>query len=434
MALRPSSRRLQRPSPASSDVVVPAASVGSSVGPRAEEPITVSELVGLITESLKSGFPRVAVAGELSSFTRNRASGHCYLTLSDDSAAINCVMWRSQAERLGFDPRVGDEVVCRGHVGVYDKQGRMQLYLSSMRPLGVGEAQRALEELKRRLATEGLFDDERKRRLPLLPATIGLVTSADGAALADMLSTIHRRLGRCRVVLSPALVQGAEAPASLVEALDMLAEWGGADVAVVGRGGGSAEDLAAFNDESVVRAIAAFPVPIVSAVGHEVDFTLSDLAADVRAATPTAAAEAVAPVAAELEDLIATMSLRLRPAVLRLVDGLRHRLGNTAGRLRDPEALLARARQRVDEVFNALFRALAFRHRRAAEHFAELRSKLDALSPLAVLSRGYSLVSTDDGLLVRSASELSVGDRLVLRFNRGRARVDVSDLDIEGEE
>jgi len=430
-----------------------------------EAPLSVSELVGLVTETLESEYAEILVVGELTSFKR-AASGHCYLTLSDEAASIDAAMFRGQAIRLTFEPSVGDEVVVRGKISVYAKQGRMQLYVMSMRPVGAGAAQRALEELKRRLAAEGLFAPERKRPLPFLPATIGVVTSRSGAALHDILTTLRRRYRHCHVVLSSAAVQGADAPRELVAALGALARFGRCDVVIIGRGGGASEDLAAFNDEALVRAVAAFPVPIVSAVGHEVDYSLCDLAADVRAATPTAAAETVVPVYADLVEETTSLERRLRTAAVRYVDHLRHRVGSVRGRLRDPARLVAGHRQRVDELGMRLERALVGQHRtarvryddlrartqdlgrqyvgdlrdavrtldlrmeravadrarRAGTGLAELASKLDALSPLAVLERGYSLATRPDGRLVRSASDTAVGQTLDLRFHRGSAQ------------
>jgi exodeoxyribonuclease VII large subunit len=438
---------------------------GDSDAEQAEEeaPLTVSELVGLVGETLERDFGGVMVAGELTSFTR-AASGHCYFAISDEGASIDAVMWRSDVRRLAFKPDVGDEVLCIGRVGVYQKSGRMQLYVSSMRPVGEGAAQRAFEELKRKLAAEGLFDEDVKRELPFLPETIGVVTSRSGAALHDILTTLRRRFGRCHVVLSPAVVQGADAPRDICRALAGLELYGRCDVVIVGRGGGAAEDLAAFNDEKVVRAVAMFPVPVVSAVGHEVDVSLSDLAADHRAATPTAAAEAVVPVFAELIEELADYRSRLYGGTNRLLTGLRHQVGSVAGKLRDPAIAVATGRQRVDEAAIRLERALVGGHRtttarfmgarerlrrqateyaktlsarlahleikmhdgmsgrsrRAATRFAETASKLEVLSPLSVLDRGYSLVArASDGKLVRSSSEIDSGDELRLRFRRG---------------
>jgi len=444
-------------------------------GAQEEAPLSISELLALVDDTLTEAFPDLLVAGEITKFTA-APSGHCYLTLTDGASSVDAVMWRNDARRLTFVPKLGEEVLCRGRMGVYARGGRMQLYVSAMRQVGAGAAQRALEELKRKLAAEGLFDVEHKRPLPFLPRTIGVVTSRAGAALHDVLTTVRRRFPRCHVVLSSAVVQGLEAPASLVAALAALERFGECDVVIVGRGGGAVEDLAAFNDERVVRAVAGFPVPIVSAVGHEVDFTLCDLAADHRAATPTAAAELVVPLYAELIEDVNTLALRLDGAATRYVRNARHRVGDAAGRLRDPRLLVAEARQRADEAFVRLERALLSRHargssawrglrerlletgraycgalerridglgirvhdafsqrrERASTEFAELRSKLDALSPLAVLDRGYSLVSRADGSFVRDAGEVSAGEVLGLRFRRGRARARVVDTGSEG--
>jgi len=440
-------------------------------GAREEAPLSISELLALVDDTLAEAFPDLLVAGEITKFTA-APSGHCYLTLTDGESSVDAVMWRNDARRLTFVPRIGEEVLCRGRMGVYARGGRMQLYVTAMRQIGAGAAQRALEALKRKLAAEGLFDPERKRPLPFLPRTVGVVTSRAGAALHDVLTTARRRYPGCHIVLSSAVVQGAEAPTSIVAALAALERFGECDVVIVGRGGGAAEDLAAFNDERVVRAVAEFPVPTVSAVGHEVDFTLCDLAADHRAATPTAAAELVVPVYAELVEDVGALALRLDGAAARLVRNARHRVGDAAGRLRDPRLLVAEARQRTDEAFVRLERALMGRHtrgqaawrglrerlletgraycgqlarridgleirahdafsqrrERASTEFAALRSKLDALSPLAVLDRGYSLVSRDDGSFVRAAGEIRAGEVLDLRFRRGRARARVVDI------
>jgi exodeoxyribonuclease VII large subunit len=436
--------------------------------PVEEVPLTVSELLGYVSDTLRTEYVDVLVVGELTSFKRH-ASGHCYFTLADEDACIEAVMWRSAAGRLTFDPQVGDEVLCRGTIDVYPKQGRMQLYAQALRPVGAGAAQRAFEELKRRLTAEGLFEEARKRPLPFFPQTIGLVTSRTGAAVHDVLTTIRRRCRHCRVILSPATVQGPEAAREMLAALRALERLGACDVVIIGRGGGASEDLSAFNDEALVRAVAAFAVPVVSAVGHEVDFTLCDFAADRRAPTPTAAAELVVPVHADLCEDLTSFERRLHAAAHRYVENLRHRAGNLAGKLRDPARLVAVGRQRSDEMSLRMERALVARHRRGAvalerlherlrrvgsaraaqvertlmqlearlEHaiatrgatartaLVTLASKLDALSPLAVLERGYSLALNEDGRLVRAADELAPGDTLALRFHRGSAETRV---------
>ncbi len=435
-----------------------------------EAPLGVGELVSYLAETLAENFSAVLVLGELTNWSQPR-SGHRYFTLSDGEAAIDCVMWRGHASRLAFRPEAGDEVVCRGAVGVYERQGRMQLYVTAMKPVGAGAAQKALEALKRKLTEEGLFEAARKRPLPHLPRAIGVVTSRSGAALHDILRTLALRFPSVPVLLSPATVQGAEAPDSIVGALGRLAAYGGIDVAIVGRGGGAVEDLAAFNDERVVRTIAGFPVPVVSAVGPQVDVTQADLAADHRAATPTAAAEAVVPVRRELFDDVRELGGRLGAATERLLARRRAAVAALGRALRDPAYQVVRRRQGLDQTALRLERALAARHRRAAEDLellqeslrislkaplalaedrllglerraeravrrragaarrraAEAESKLAALSPLAVLDRGYALVRAEaTGRLVRDAGELAVGDALELRFRRGRARARVA--------
>lgn len=398
-----------------------------------EAPLSVGELVGLLAGNLENEFSHLMVVGELTAVNR-AASGHVYFTLSDESASVDGVMWRGDALRLAFRPAQGDEVVVRGRMGVFARSGRMQLYANAMKPVGAGAAQKALEALRRKLAAEGLFAEERKRELPYLPRVIGVVTSRNGAAVQDIFVTLKRRFPGVRVVLSASVVQGAEAPRSIVAALARLREFGGCDVVIVGRGGGAAEDLAAFNDESVVRAVAAFPVPVVSAVGHEVDVSLCDLVADLRAATPTGAAEAVVPVRSELVADVATAAHRLRSAASRRVAELRLRLEAGSGRLRHPAARIAELRQRADRAAMMLERALKERVARPARRLAELASALDALSPLAVLDRGYSLATNADGRLVRDAEELKAGDRVVLRLRSGRAGADVVWSQSDGED
>lgn len=394
-----------------------------------EAPLSVGELVHLLSGCLERDFSHLMVVGELTAINR-AASGHIYFTLSDQSASIDAVLWRSDAFRLTFQPRQGDEVLVRGRMGVFARSGRMQLYASAMKPVGAGAAQRALEALRRKLAAEGLFATERKRALPFLPSVVGVVTSRSGAAVHDIVVTLRRRCPGVHVVLAPTVVQGAEAPRGIVAALARLERYGLCDVVIVGRGGGAAEDLAAFNDESVVRAVARFPVPVVSAVGHEVDVSLCDLVADLRAATPTAAAESVVPVRSELLAAVDTAAHRLRSAAQRRIGELRMGVEATAGRLRHPAARIAELRQRADRFAMLLERGLKALVEGRARRLAGLASALDALSPLAVLERGYSLAADANGRIVRDAGDLEVGDRVELRFHRGRAGADIVWRDI----
>lgn len=389
-----------------------------------EAPLSVGELLGLVSGTFDRDFPHLLVVGELGPVNR-AASGHVYFTLSDDTACMDCVMWRGDAFRLAFQPRQGDEVLIRGRLGVFARNGRMQLYATAMKPVGAGLAQKAFEALRQKLAAEGLFAPERKRPLPFLPSVIGIVTSRTGAALHDVLVTLRRRCPGVRVVLAPTVVQGSEAPRGIVAALARLAACGLCDVVILGRGGGAAEDLAAFNDEAVVRAVAAFPVPVISAVGHEVDVSLCDLVADLRAATPTAAAESVVPVRSELLSAVETGAHRLRAAMQRRLAELRLGVDAAGGRLRHPAARIAEIRQGADRFAMLLERALRARVAAPVRRLAQLSSSLDALSPLAVLERGYSLAADSNGRIVRDAAEVNIGDRVELRFHRGRARADI---------
>lgn len=389
-----------------------------------EAPLSVGELIGLVSGSLEREFSHLLVVGELTAVTR-AASGHVYFTLSDDSASVDAVLWRRDAARLTFPPRQGDEVVVRGRMGVFARNGRMQLYAAAMKPVGAGAAQKALEALRRKLSEEGLFAAERKRPLPYLPSVVGLVTSRSGAALHDILVTLRRRFPGLHVVLSASVVQGDGAPRSIVAALERLKTGAACDVVIVGRGGGATEDLAAFNDEAVVRAVAAFPVPVVSAVGHEVDVTLCDLVADHRAATPTAAAEAVVPLRSDLLDSVETAAHRLGAAARRRIREFRSAVQSASGRLRHPSSRVAELRQRADRLAMLLERAIRARAAMPAGRLLELSSSLDALSPLAVLERGYSLVVSSEGRLIRDAGDLGAGDRVELRFHRGKAGADI---------
>lgn len=395
-----------------------------------EAPFSVGELVRLVGATLETSFSQVLVLGEISALSR-ASSGHVYFTLSDADASLDAVLWRNDAYRLPFKPRQGDEVVCRGRIGVFGRQGRMQLYVTAMKPVGAGAAGRALEELRQRLAAEGLFAAERKRPLPFLPRTVAIVTSRSGAALHDILVTLRRRFPALRVLLAHTPVQGEEAPRGIVRALDLVRREGSADVVIVGRGGGASEDLAAFNDESVVRAVSGFPVPVISAVGHEVDVSLCDLAADLRAATPTAAAEAAVPVRVDLAADLEASRRRLAGAAHRAAVERRHRVEAASGRLRHPAARVAELRQRADRLSAAIEKEMRAAGEAARRRLAALAASLDALSPLAVLERGYSLASDEAGRLIRDAAALAIGDRLRLRFHRGGAEVRVEDANVE---
>ena len=389
--------------------------------------LTVSQLSQRIREALDAGVGEVWVAGELSNF-RVPASGHFYFSLKDRRSQIAAVMFRSANQVLPFRPEDGMQVVVKGSVGLYEVRGDVQLYVETMEPRGLGGLQLALEQLKKRLAAEGLFAEARKRPLPFMPRAVGIVTALTGAAIHDMLVILRARLPGLRIVVRPVRVQGTEAAADIVQAFADLGRLAEIDVVIVGRGGGSLEDLWAFNHEGVARAIAASPVPVVSAVGHEIDVTIADLVADRRAPTPTAAASMVVPHHAELGAWLRAKSSTLHASTLRQVRRQRQHLVAQARHLRDPRQALRGLQLRIDDLGERAQRATTARVRLARERLRGGAERLQALSPLAVLQRGYSIARrADNGVVVRDARTLAGGDRLDLLFAHGSARVRVDD-------
>jgi len=390
-------------------------------------PLTVSQLNQRVREALEVGLGDCWVVGELSNF-RAPPSGHFYFSLKDAHSQIAAVMFRSANQLLPFRPEDGMEVTVRGRVSVYEVRGNLQLYVDSMEPRGLGSLQLALDQLKKKLAAEGLFADARKRPLPFLPRTVGIVTALRGAAIHDMLVVLRARCPGVRVIVRPVRVQGKEAAPDIVAALSELNTVRVVDVVIVGRGGGSLEDLWAFNDERVARAIVASRVPVVSAVGHEIDFTVADLVADRRAPTPTAAAAMVVPERRELVSWLDETAHALRTAVLRRIHGEREHLAAQARHLRDPRQVLRVLQQRVDELGERALRAATASTRQARQQLRGAAERLNALSPLAVLQRGYSIARrVDDATVVRDAATLATGDALRLVFASGTARVRVEE-------
>ena len=369
----------------------------------------------------------VRVAGEISGF-RAYPSGHWYFTLKDASAQVNCVMWRARAEkqRLQFLPRDGEAVEAMGSVTLYEARGQFQLDVAWLQPAGEGELYREFLRLKAQLEAEGLFAPERKRPLPERPLTIGLVTSPAGAALRDMLTIIRRRYPIAEVILAPTAVQGDDAPPQIVEALTALARLK-PEVIIVGRGGGSLEDLWAFNDERVARAIAACPAPVVSGVGHETDFTIADFAADVRAPTPSAAAELVTPDGMQMMAEVNSLTAQMAGMVESALQDKRWALKEMRAQLKglSPQATLVNARQRVDDVFARAATATLHRLSLERERWNGMIQALNGVSPLAVLNRGYAVVTTPTGAVIRRAAEVKTGDPLKVRVSEGEFGVKV---------
>ncbi len=383
--------------------------------------LTVSQVNAQVKSTIDSSFPTLWISGEISNY-RPQASGHWYFTLKDDRAQLRCVMWRSSAARLSLVPTNGMQVLARGSLTVYEPYGQYQLVASYLQPAGIGALQQAFEALKAKLSEEGLFDAERKRRIPEVPSVVGVVTSGTGAAVRDIITVISRRMPTTRIIVRPTLVQGQGAAQDIASAIAELNEQGEAQVLIVGRGGGSAEDLWAFNEEPVVRAIVGSRIPVVSAVGHEIDITLSDYAADTRAPTPSAAAELVVPDRVEQKqylmglhrELVARMNDRLEDAGDRLADAWNE---ETPKRVLDR---IDRTSQDIDRLTEAMGRRTERKTAAAVSRVAALAGKLDALSPLKILSRGYAVCERDrDGSIIMEASDVKPGDHFRTRLKRG---------------
>ena len=472
--------------------------------------LNVTQLVRLVRETLEANLDQCWVVGEVSN-ARLAPSGHLYFTLKDPNSAISVVMFRSAAVRLRFKIADGMQVVMRGRVDLYETRGALQFYAEEMEPRGLGALQLAFEQLKERLGREGLFDQSRKRALPFLPAVVGIVTALGGAGLRDIVSILLARYPNMQIIIRPARVQGTGAAAEITQAIDDLNAHARAEVLIVGRGGGSLEDLWAFNEEMVARAIHRSRIPVISAVGHEIDYTIADFVADVRAPTPTAAAQLVVPDKAALRRRLSDTAATLNGAAVSALSNHRRRVDQLNARLREPRAALRQARQRADEAAaalgaalashlgdrrrhvgalsahlvppGALVRALRLGAERVALHLAQamgarvermrmhvdaagarlseaapramaerrraavaaaavrlgaameraqgrrgaalaaLAARLDAVSPLKVLERGYAVATNlRDGRVVIDAAAVEVGDELDLRLRRGRLR------------
>ena len=434
--------------------------------------LTVSELTGLVRTSLETDFAKVWLEGEISNL-RAPGSGHLYCTLKDSSSQIRAVIFRPIALRLRFGLEDGLHVIVQGRVTVYEPRGEYQIILEHVEPKGRGAQQLAFEQLQRRLAAEGLFDLDRKRPLPAFPRAVGLVTSQAGAAVRDMITVLHRRCPILRIILVPVSVQGDDSSEQIASAIRSLNEFGQVDVIIVGRGGGSWEDLWSFNDERVVRAIAASSIPIVSAVGHETDITLADFAADTRAPTPSAAAEAVAPVLSEIVDRLGEWATRCTQAMRRRCDDDRQQLDLMCADLANVQFRVLKDMQRVDGAVVQMRQAVqdvlrqgwerahalrhdliggspearvrysmalvpqlllrleqVMRHRlsRGTQPVRSCLARLHALSPLGILGRGYSIMETvPSHEVVRDVRQVAVGQEVLARLAKGQLRCTVKE-------
>ncbi len=381
--------------------------------------LTVSELTTLIKSTLEEAFPDVWVEGEIYNF-RVPSSGHAYFTLKDNSSQIKAVLFRSSARMLRFIPKDGLHVLCRGRITIYDYRGEYQLVVDYMEPKGVGALLIAFEQLKERLSAEGLFDESRKRPIPALPRKIGIATSPTGAAVRDILKVIDRRFANVEIVIAPATVQGERAAPEIVDAISELNNIKDIDVIILARGGGGIEDLWPFNEEIVARAIYNSRIPVISAVGHEIDYTIADFVADLRAPTPSAAAEMVIKSKEDIQRQIETLSSRLLYAQRNFLDRMRERLYSFGKQVLSPERDINRYIQRLDdlEIRLSLSMQRVIKDRRLLLRGAMAR--LDSLSPLAILSRGYSITYMLPSLtIVKSASNVQQGDKVAVRLHEG---------------
>ena len=384
--------------------------------------LTVSQLNQYIKSLLESDerLDSVYLRGEISNFTRHFASGHMYFTLKDPGAAVKAVMFKNAAAWLKFTPENGMSVIVQGRVSLYPRDGAYQIYVNDMQPDGVGALAIAFEQLKRKLEAEGLFDAAHKKPIPEFPRRIGIITSRTGAVLQDIRNVLVRRFPAVEAVLCPVQVQGEAAPEQIVRALEWFGRVGGCDVLIIARGGGSLEDLWCFNDERLARAIYACPIPVISAVGHETDFTIADFAADLRAPTPTAAAELAVPDASELRYRIAMLQAASASAVNGRLRSCRERLALfEQGRLEDfARGYFFKKRERLESAQALIEKETARRFAKERERIYALERLMDGCSPLKILSRGFAAVSREN-CAVTSAGALGPGDRVTLRFADG---------------
>lgn len=396
---------------------------------------TVSELTRYVRELLESDeyLQDLWVQGEVSNVSRP-VSGHLYFTLKDATASLRCVMWRNVVRQQVYLPQDGEAVEVHGALSVYEAGGQYQLYADFIRPMGEGTLFQEFLQLKARLEAEGLFAVERKRSIPRWPRRIGIITSPTGAALRDMLDTLRRRYPLVEVILAPTAVQGEQAPPGIVLALQTLNRVVAPDVILVARGGGSLEDLWAFNDERVVRAVAECPVPVISGVGHETDFTLTDFAADLRAPTPTAAAELATPDQTELRADLSARRERLARAMRATLESFRWRLSTVQHRLQRyaPLARIRSGQQRLDEFLHRAGVALVHRLQLQRTRLAGVEQRLLALNPLAVLERGYSVVTDEQGQVVRRVAQVQLGASVRVQVSDGRFGARVTGVERDG--
>lgn len=372
----------------------------------------------------------IFISGEISNFTNHYRTGHLYFTLKDDSAAVRAVMFNSSAKRLKFMPEDGMKVIARGRVSVYEASGQYQLYVDDMQPDGVGALNLAYEQLKEKLQKEGLFSELHKKPLPPYPEKVGVITSPTGAAVRDIINVLGRRFPYAEIVFCPVLVQGEGAHLQLTDAVNLFNSERAADVIIIGRGGGSIEDLWEFNDEGLARAVYNSEIPVISAVGHETDFTICDFVADMRAPTPSAAAELAVPDANELQYALSALKNRMFLNVSSGIADRRSRLEylTSKGALKSPDEILSNRSQRLDTAFSKMLSSYENRIGGKKVEFISAATALSKLDPMSVLMRGFAFVSDKNGKNVYSSQALAKGDKINVRFHDGSAVCEVKEI------
>ena len=394
--------------------------------------VSVSDLVNAFKEVVETALPPCTVEGEISNCRRSPA-GHWYLTLKDEQSEIGAVIWRSAAQKIRFDPRDGMKCLATGSLQVYVAKGTCQFVISRLMPQGIGELELAFRQLRDKLSAEGLFDESRKRPIPRIPRRIALVTSPSSAAVRDMIQVITRRWPPVRIVVVPVRVQGDGAAEEIAKALKLVHRIPDVDVVITGRGGGSLEDLWCFNTEIVARAVAACRIPVIAAVGHEIDVSIADLVADRRALTPSEAGELVVPSARDLQDSLLQTAQRMRQTLRDRLDRARLRLSTIEARsvIQRPMSLVDQKRLDCESLSERAVTAVRLMTERKGRDLSEFAASLQALSPLKVLSRGYSLTQKSDGTLLRSAASVAPGETLTTRLASGLVRSAVTSVEIE---
>lgn len=372
----------------------------------------------------------IFISGEISNFTNHYRTGHLYFTLKDDSAAVRAVMFNSSAKRLKFMPEDGMKVIARGRVSVYEASGQYQLYVDDMQPDGVGALNLAYEQLKEKLQKEGLFSELHKKPLPPYPEKVGVITSPTGAAVRDIINVLGRRFPYAEIVFCPVLVQGDGAHLQLTDTVNLFNSERAADVIIIGRGGGSIEDLWEFNDEGLARAVYNSEIPVISAVGHETDFTICDFVADMRAPTPSAAAELAVPDANELQYALSALKNRMFLNVSSGIADRRSRLEylTSKGALKSPDEMLSNRSQRLDTAFSKMLSSYENRIGGKKVEFISAATALSKLDPMSVLMRGFAFVSDKNGKNVYSSQSLAKGDKINVRFHDGSAACEVKEI------